>query len=573
MDPAAYLEWVRQECGWIDVRGLVVGSGKAPRFPIQKLYIPLTTAPGTEDGKPRRKEAAEMRKPVPLEEALRSERLVIVGDPGSGKTTFLRRIAWELAGKKSGDNRFRLPAAGFPILIRIGDLEAHIRFCLGNGIRDSPSLKDSPAWLVHYLAQRSRDEGWGLEARFFERKLGEKATYLLLDGLDEAPNRTRRASMARNPVMLTALAVVHWNERRLPEQRAELYESILTWLARAREQREGREPADRCLTLLGHLALGMQNQAKGRLTQIARGRAAELIAPRFRQVPAEERYSRALRFLEEEEVDSGIVVSRGGEVRFWHLTFQEYLAARTLAGLGESEQREIVLKGRKLYRPEWREVMLLLGGVLHGQGAAKVDGLFAAVLDELGKDARLPEQARCAGLLGMMLEDLRPFDYEPEDPRYRKMLDAVQVVFDAKKSRRIDFQTRLEAAEALGRAGDPRLRDPRTDEDYWVRIPAGEFWMGAQQEDRNGPNYDPEANDNEQPPHRVKLDAFRIGRFPVTVEKFPRSYRFTIGERLSSRGLDLLLCLVEASYRDDKRELRQRVSAAGIKTRDGGDFW
>ena len=28
--------------------------------------------------------------------------------------------------------------------------------------------------------------------------------------------------MARNPVMLTALAVVHWNERRLPEQRADL---------------------------------------------------------------------------------------------------------------------------------------------------------------------------------------------------------------------------------------------------------------------------------------------------------------------------------------------------------------
>src|SRR5947207_9220662 len=31
--------------------------------------------------------------------------------------------------------------------------------------------------------------------------------------------------MVRNPVMLTALAVVHWNERRLPEQRADLYES------------------------------------------------------------------------------------------------------------------------------------------------------------------------------------------------------------------------------------------------------------------------------------------------------------------------------------------------------------
>lgn len=39
-------------------------------------------------------------------------------------------------------------------------------------------------------------------------------------------------TMARSPVMLTALAVVHWNERRIPEQRADLYESIIRWLSR-----------------------------------------------------------------------------------------------------------------------------------------------------------------------------------------------------------------------------------------------------------------------------------------------------------------------------------------------------
>jgi hypothetical protein len=37
------------------------------------------------------------------------------------------------------------------------------------------------------------------------------------------------------------------------------------------------------------------------------------------------------------------------------------------------------------------------------------------------------------------------------------------------------------------------------------------------------------------------------------VEKFPRAFRFTIGERLVSAGLDLLLSLVDASYRPDKR--------------------
>src|SRR5207253_5597140 len=95
-----------------------------------------------------------------------------------------------------------------------------------------------------------------------------------LSGALRAVPEIRR--MARNPVMLTALAVVHWNERRLPEQRADLYESIVTWLARAREQRPGRESVERCLTLLQHLALAMQNHRKGRRVKIEKGWAADL---------------------------------------------------------------------------------------------------------------------------------------------------------------------------------------------------------------------------------------------------------------------------------------------------------
>jgi hypothetical protein len=38
------------------------------------------------------------------------------------------------------------------------------------------------------------------------------------------------------------------------------------------------------------------------------------------------------------------------------------------------------------------------------------------------------------------------------------------------------------------------------------------------------------------------------------VEKFSRAYRFTVGERLSATGLDVLLLLVEASYSTRKEE-------------------
>ena len=158
--------------------------------------------------------------------------------------------------------------------------------------------------------------------------------------------------MARNPVMLTALAVVHWNERRLPEQRADLYESILMWLARAREKQPGRESAERCLTLLQQLALAMQDERKGRQVQVEKGWAAETLAPQFAQAPEAKRRERAQAFVEQEEVDSGIIASRGNEVRFWHLTFQEYLAARAIAGQADTAQHKLLLNENRIYKPE-----------------------------------------------------------------------------------------------------------------------------------------------------------------------------------------------------------------------------
>ncbi|HLI30312.1 MAG TPA: SUMF1/EgtB/PvdO family nonheme iron enzyme, partial [Terriglobia bacterium] len=607
-DPSQYLRWLRDQTAWIDIRGLQVGSGKAHRFPIGDLYIPLKIASAGPARLPEKsnKEKLQLRRPVPLQKALRNRKLVIAGDPGSGKTTFLRRIAYELC-RETEKPGLQLPQDGFPLFIRIAELEEFIRTCRAKEQdHAAPTSKESPAWLAYFLHHRAQELKWRLDAEFFEEKLREKSTFVLLDGLDEAANQVDRESMARlfenatqaysdcrfvvttrpgsyqglstldgfqqvtiedlkpeaierflrhwskslfpadpttaeghcgellgalrarteirrmaaNPVMLTALAVVHWNEKRLPEQRADLYDSILIWLARSREQRPGRERAERCLAVLGHLALAMQAQPEGRLTQVSLGPAAEMVQAQFREVAPEERFAHAQQFLSQEEVDSGIVVSRGRELRFWHLTFQEFLAARTISGLAEADQHKRLLPGRRLYSSEWREVILLLAGILLvKQGPEKVDGFFRWVLDQLGEKATLAQKAQCVGLLGAVLQDLRPLAYQPTDPRYQSILEAVLGIFDAKKSEGIELRVRLEAAEALGQAGDPRLRP---DQNNWVTIPAGSFWMGAQNKDPQQANYDPEATNDEGPVHRVQLAAFQIGRYPVTIEEYRR---------------------------------------------------
>ena len=97
--------------------------------------------------------------------------------------------------------------------------------------------------------------------------------------------------------------------------------------------------------------------------------------------------------------------------------------------------------------------------------------LFSAVLDGQGTD--LKDRARCAGLLGAIQADLKPLGYKPQDARYQELMDAAMAVFHPGKAAGIPLKVRVEAAEALGQAGDPRLR-----ENNWVRIPAGSFVMG-----------------------------------------------------------------------------------------------
>jgi len=55
-----------------------------------------------------------------------------------------------------------------------------------------------------------------------------------------------------------------------------------------------------------------------------------------------------------------------------------------------------------------------------------------------------------------------------------------------------------------------------------VLLPGGTFWMGAQQEDPAGRNYDPMARWNESPVHEVSLSPFFLAKFELTQGQWQR---------------------------------------------------
>jgi formylglycine-generating enzyme required for sulfatase activity len=79
----------------------------------------------------------------------------------------------------------------------------------------------------------------------------------------------------------------------------------------------------------------------------------------------------------------------------------------------------------------------------------------------------------------------------------------------------VPFDVRLEAANALGQAGDPRI-----DEHAWITFPAGSFLMGGQSAEPNSEGFDAYALLTEAPPQHIQLNSFCIARFPVTVQEF-----------------------------------------------------
>jgi formylglycine-generating enzyme required for sulfatase activity len=149
-----------------------------------------------------------------------------------------------------------------------------------------------------------------------------------------------------------------------------------------------------------------------------------------------------------------------------------------------------------LTKPWWEETLLLYTGLVNREWKDRANRMVKEILAASHPDTNI---LRRLWLLGAKaLRDIQGYkrDTEVTAQAREKLLNLIEST--------APLEDRVEAGEILGVLDDPRIK-----EDPMVKVEAGEFTMGSNQGD-----------DDKKPVHRVYLDEYMIGRYPVTNEEY-----------------------------------------------------
>lgn len=157
---------------------------------------------------------------------------------------------------------------------------------------------------------------------------------------------------------------------------------------------------------------------------------------------------------------------------------QEFLAALALSWRDDDEGPESwwqIVRAR-LDDPQWRETLELLPACLYDEGGQRrVDQLIDRVL-KLATPGDLVSEAWALGIAGGMSASMSVYAYSPRPHLATALLKlrvGVMAIFDRGRAEEVPLKVRIAAAEALGRAGDPRLAA-----DNFISVPGTNVEMG-----------------------------------------------------------------------------------------------
>jgi formylglycine-generating enzyme required for sulfatase activity len=636
---ASYLYWLRARTANITLRGIEkAGGAPVVRLPLETAYVPLrakSARPPTElnevsyaRGRRAQTEYTELdvaQDDLTLSQVLGlGNRLVIIGGPGSGKTTVLLHMAWALASSlltgepAPAHSRLGLtiPPSDLPlpIFVPLASFARHRRNLPGGAPASHGTLAH---FISHHLISKQAD--FDLPADFFVQLLNQgQDLLLLLDGLDEVANEGERAqvreavddlvagrgamrvvvtcrtiayrrgrtaleggfrqiavqpldfeqhispmvrqayaciypedaalrddraadllgatrrleeergarlgedaeALVNSPLMVRLLLIVHFNNRTLPDERAELFDKAINALLQVDygpDEKVATELATdwkpfRDLAQLLAFHMHQQGPDQGR----------EIEEPDLKKALAQDAELRAYTdgFLAQARRRGGVLEERNRVYRFIHLAFQEFLVARYLREVVGGEGRGAILSFLEghLDDPWWREPILLLAGYL----AANTPTSARELLRALAKTGGSPNaRFAAADLAGSAVLEWRE---SGEAIRVECAQRILALLSDGAALAGSEPSVRALAGDVLSSLGDPRFDPqrfhlPADDLLGFVHIPADPvFRIGTRKADTKrvakiiGYDVHDEINDALSP-----TPAFYIARYPVTV--------------------------------------------------------
>lgn len=182
-----YLNWAIQSNKFISVLPSTMAGVKTGTLHLMELdgiYISLSVSRGVEIGKA-----------FSLPEAMaKSNRLIILGDPGSGKSTMMQYLTFQTASALAGKTKKRSEfSKHFPILIRLNKF---------HDIANWPASKDL---LAAIKGEIEANLAKVIPQDFLEKKLERGKCLILLDAFDELASGQARQLLAEKVKNFVAL--------------------------------------------------------------------------------------------------------------------------------------------------------------------------------------------------------------------------------------------------------------------------------------------------------------------------------------------------------------------------------